>query len=102
MVRKFLKDRKAIAGLVIGLVVTMVACAVVLTIGLMIQGNLAESLGVVTAKSNSTTVAENVTFDIFQNVYSAYSLSSVVPLVAGAALIISIIIGAFAIYGRTK
>ena len=100
MFKKLLRDRRGIAALVIGLVVTLVATAVILAIGLMIQSNLATSMEVVTAKTNVTTKAQNITFDVFSNVYSAYSLSSVVPLVAGAALVIGIIIGAFALKQR--
>ena len=100
MLRKFKRDRRAIAGLVIGLVVGLVVCSVVLAIGLMIHSNLSTALEVVAAKSATTTKAENITYDVFSNVYSAYSLSSVVPLVAGAALVIMIIVGAFALRGR--
>jgi Flp pilus assembly pilin Flp len=99
---KFMQNRRGIAAMVIGLVVALVACSVVLAIGLLIHANLGTALGVVSAKSASTTQAENITFDVFTNVYSAYNLSSVVPLVAGAALIIAIIVGAFALRGRTR
>ena len=100
--KKFRTNRKGIAALVIGLVVALVACSVVLAIGLMIHSNLSTALGVVSAKSGSTTKAQNITYDVFNNVYSAYSLSSVVPLVAGAALIITIIVGAFALRSRMR
>jgi hypothetical protein len=99
---KLLRNNKAIAGLIIALVVGLVACAVVLAVGLLIHTNLGTALSVVSAKSASTTKAENITYDVFQNVYSAYSLSSVVPLVAGAALVIGIIVTAFAIRGRMR
>jgi len=89
--RKLLKDKRAIAGLVIALVIGLVACSVVMAVGLLIQANLATALDVVSAKSASTTQAQNITYDVFANVYSAYSLSSIVPLVAGAALVIAII-----------
>lgn len=102
ILNKLKLNRRGIAAMVIGLVVALVACSVVLAIGLLIHANLGTALGVVSAKSASTTQAENITFDVFTNVYSAYNLSSVVPLVAGAALIIAIIVGAFALRGRTR
>ena len=102
MFKKFLRNRRGIAALVISLVVALVACSVILAIGLMIHSNLSTSLGVVAAKTNETTKGQNITFDVFSNVYSAYSLSSVVPLVAGAALIITIIVGAFALRSRVR
>ena len=102
MLPKFMQNRRGIAAMVIGLVVALVACSVVLAIGLMIHSNLSTALGVVAAKSGSTSKAENITYDVFNNVYSAYSLSSVVPLVAGAALIITIIVGAFALRSRMQ
>ncbi len=100
--RKIFHDKRAVAGMVIALVVTLVACSVIMAVGIMIQTNLASSLSVVSAKTANTSQAQNVTYDIFQNVWSAYSLSSVVPLIAGAALIIGIIVGAFAIGGRLR
>ena len=98
--KKLLKDRRAIAGLVIGLVVTLVACAVLLAVGLLIHTNLGTSLEVVSAKTVNTTTAQNITYDVFNNVWSAYSLTSVVPLIAGAALVVGIIVAAFAIRSR--
>jgi hypothetical protein len=97
---RLVKNRLGIAGLVIALVVGLVACSVVMAVGLLIQANLATALNVVSAKSGSTTQAQNITYDVFANVYSAYSLSSIVPLVAGAALVIAIIIGAFTLRSR--
>jgi len=102
MFKRFLRNRRGIAALVISLVVALVACSVILAIGLMIHSNLSTSLGVVSAKTNETSIAENITYDVFGNVYSAYSLSSVVPLVAGAALIITIIVGAFTLRSRMR
>jgi Flp pilus assembly pilin Flp len=99
---RFVKNRRGIAALVIGLVVALVACSVILAVGLMIHSNLSTSLSVVTTKTNETSTAENITYDVFANVYSAYNLSSVVPLIAGAALIITIIVGAFALRGRMR
>lgn len=96
--RKLLRNRRGIAAMVIGLVIALVTVSVVMAVGLLLQTQLGTALNVVSAKSNATSKAQNITYDVFQNVYSAYSLSSVVPLVAAAGLIISIIVVAFAVY----
>ena len=98
--KKLLRNNRGVAAMVIALVIGLVTISVCLAVGLMLQDNLGTALNVITAKSGSTTKAENITYDVFQNVYSAYSLSSIVPLIAAAGLIITIIVVAFAAYGR--
>lgn len=88
--------------MVIALVVALVTISVVIAVGLMLQTNLGDAMNVISAKTNETTRAENITYDVFQNVYSAYSLSAVVPLIAVAGLIISIVVASFAIYSRRR
>jgi len=94
--RKLLKNRKAVSGLVLSLVVALVTIAILIPIGLIVTVNIGDAMNVVSAKSNTTTVAQNVTYDVFQNIYTSFSLSALVPIVAVAGLLITIIIGAFA------
>jgi len=94
--RKFLKNRKAISGLVLTLVVALVTIAIIIPIGLIITVNIGDAMNVVSAKSNETSTAQNVTYDVFNNIYTSFSLSALVPIVAVAGLLITIIVGAFA------
>lgn len=94
--KKFFRDRRGITGMVLALVIALVTIAILIPIGLIVVNNLSTSLEVVAAKSASTTTAQNVTYDVFANVWQAFSLSALVPIIAVAGLLISIIIGAFA------
>jgi len=98
--RKLLKNKRAVTGMVLALVIALVAIGIMIPIGLIVTVNIGEALNVVSAKTNETTLAENVTYDVFNNVYTAFSLSALVPIVAVAGLLISIIVGAFALRGR--
>lgn len=88
--KKLLKDNRAITALVIGMVVVLVACAVLVPIGLLVTSNLQTAMPALTGSANTTA------YSVFNNVYSAFSLSAVVPIVAAAGVIISIIVGVFA------
>lgn len=100
--KRFCRNNRAVAAMVIALVIGLVTISVVLGVGLMLQSNLGTALSVVSAKTNTTTTGQNITYDTFENVYSAYSLSAIVPLIAAAGLIITIIVIAFAAYGRRR
>jgi len=80
--------------MVIALVVSLVAIAIIIPIGLMITVNIqsavTESIG------DNTSAAYNVSADVFSNIWTAFSLSALVPIIAVAGLLIAIIIGAFA------
>lgn len=91
-----LTDRRGITGMVLALVVALVTIAILIPIGLLVTVEIGNSMDVVSAKSSSTTTAENVTFDVFANIYTSFSLSALVPIIAVAGLLIAIIIGAFA------
>lgn len=91
LIKKFASNNKAITGLVIGMVVVLVACAVLIPIGLLVSSNLQTSMPELTGSANSTA------YSVYNNVYSAFSLSAVVPIVAAAGVIISIIVGVFAL-----
>jgi hypothetical protein len=68
----------------------LVMCAVLLPIGLLVTSNLQSAMPALTGSANTTAYA------VYNQVYSAFSLSAVVPIVAAAGVIISIIIGVFA------
>ena len=98
--RKLLRDKRAVTGMVLALVVALVTISILIPIGLLVTTNIGTSMEVVSAKSASTTTAQNVTYDVFANVYTAFSLSALVPIIAVAGLLIAIIIGAFAMRSR--
>ena len=88
---KFLRGhKKGITGLVIGMVTVLIACAILVPIGLLVTSNLQTSMPALTGSANTTSYA------VYNNVYSAFSLSAVVPIVAAAGVIITIIVGVFA------
>lgn len=87
---KFKENKKGITALVIGMVVVLIACAVLVPIGLLVTSNLQTAMPALTGSANTTA------YSVYNNVYSAFSLSAVVPIVAAAGVIISIIVGVFA------
>lgn len=101
MLKKFRKDKRGVTGMTIALVVGLVALAVIIPIGVLVASNLSTALNVVSAKSATTTQAENVTYDVFANVWTAFSLSALIPIIAVAGVLIAIIIGAFMLRSRT-
>jgi len=78
--------------MVLMLVVTLVTIAVLIPIGLLVTVNIQESLPALEADS----AAYNASAAVFANVFTAFSLSALVPIVAVAGLLIAIIVGAFA------
>lgn len=97
-----LTDHKGVTGMVLALVVALVTISILIPIGLLVTTEIGNSMELVSAKTNVTTTAQNVTYDVFQNVYTAFSLSALVPIIAVAGLLIAIIIGAFAFRGMRK
>jgi Flp pilus assembly pilin Flp len=91
----FRKDRRGITGIVIALVVAMVAIAIVIPIGMLLTANIYTTVSnmVLGTSGNATRTV------LFNNIWSAYSLAAVVPIVAAAGLIISVVIAAFALRG---
>jgi hypothetical protein len=95
MFKKLRENKKAVTGLVIGMVVVLITCAILIPIGLLITANLQAAMPALTGSANTTAYA------VYANVYSAFSLSAVVPIVAAAGVIIAIIVGVFA-YRRSQ
>ena len=83
-------------GLVLGLVITLVALGVVLGVGLLVNYNIQRSVEAMDlgTQGNATRTA------LYDNINQAFSLSAIVPIVAGAALVIGAIVAGFAIKGR--
>jgi hypothetical protein len=79
--------------MVIALVVSLVAIAICLPVGLMVLSKL-ESL---TKISGMSATANSTVDTVNTNTYSAFSLAAIIPIVAGAALVIAVIVGAFAV-----
>lgn len=92
------KERKAMFGLVLGLVITLVALGVVLGVGLLVNYNIQQTL-----ENVDLGTAGNATRDsLYTNINQAFSLSAIVPIVAGASLVIGAIVAGFAIKSRTE
>jgi len=95
------KNRKGVTALVVTLCVSLVALALIIPIGILVTTNLADALDVVAAKSGTTTQAQNITYDVFDSIWTSWSLSSLIPIIAVAAVLIAIIVGAF-VFRRSR
>lgn len=84
-------------GLVLGLVITLVALGVVLGVGLLVNNQIQT-----TVEALDLGVAGNATrTTLYTNINQAFSLSAIVPIIAGAALVIGAIVAGFAIKNRS-
>jgi Flp pilus assembly pilin Flp len=93
---KFRKDKRGMFALVLGLVITLVALGVVLGVGLLINNQIQT-----TVEALDLGEAGNATrTSLYANINQAFSLSAIVPIVAGAALVIGAIIAGFAVKNR--
>ena len=72
----------------LGLVVMLVTLAVILPIGLIVVGNLNTTVSAMDlgSQGNSTRTS------LFNNIYSAFNLAVIIPIVAAAGAIIGIVI----------
>ena len=95
------KNRKGVTALVVTLTVSLVALALIIPIGVLVTSNLSDALDVVSAKASGTTQAENITYDVFDALWTSWSLSTLIPIIAVAAVLIAIIVGAF-VFKRTR
>lgn len=86
------KNKRGITMIILSLVVALVALAILIPVGLMIQSSLTTI-----TKITGMSATANATVDtVNTNIYSAFNLVAIVPIIAGAAVIISVIMGAFA------
>lgn len=89
---KILTDKRGLTGAGIALVVTLVSLAVALIVGLVVTGQL-----YTTATSMDLGTSGNATrTTLFNNIYSAFNLSVIAPIIAGAGLVIGMIFTYFA------
>lgn len=86
------KNRRGITAMIIALVVALVALAIILPIGLMVHSSLTGLTKISGMSATANTTVDNVN----NNIYSAFNLTAIVPIIAAAAVIISVIMGAFA------
>lgn len=92
MFKMLRKNRRGITMIILSLVVALVALAILIPVGLMIQS----SLTTITKITGMSTTANATVDTVNTNIYSAFNLVAIVPIIAGAAVIISVIMGAFA------
>lgn len=92
MFKKFRENRRGFTAIVIALVITLVALAVILPVGMLVTANIQSIVNAMvlgTAGNATRTV-------LFANIWSAFNLSAIVPIIGAAGLIIGIILAAFA------
>ena len=90
--RKFLRDHK---GAALSLVILLITVVIVLIVGLVVTGQLSTTANTCNLGSSGNATRTS----LFNNVYSAYNLSVLIPIVAAAGALIAII---FAYLGRAK
>lgn len=83
-------------ALVLGLVITLVALGVVLGVGLLVNYNIQSTVEALDLGE----VGNATRTSLYTNINQAFSLSAIVPIVAGAALVIGAIVAGFAIKSR--
>jgi Flp pilus assembly pilin Flp len=89
---RFHKNRKGITALVIALVVSLVALGILIPVGLLVTSNIKT-----TVDSMDLGTQGNATrLTLFTNIFQGYNLAAIIPIIAAAGIIISVIIGAFA------
>ncbi len=87
------RDRRAITGMILALVITLVSLSILLPIGLLLNAQIASTVNTYNlgASGNATRLA------LQNNIWAAFNLSAIIPIVAAAGIIIAVIVGAFAI-----
>jgi len=93
--KRFFKDHRGDAG-ALALVITLIMLAVVLVVGIMVVGKL----DTVTAAMDLGATGNTTRDTLFSNIYTALDLSVIVPIVAGAGLIIGVVV-AYLSFKRT-
>lgn len=90
--KKLRRNRKAITGLVIATVIGLITIAIILPVGILVTAQL----NTVVNSMALTGVANTTANAVFVNVYSAFNLATIIPIVAAAGAIITIIVGVMA------
>jgi hypothetical protein len=87
---KLRDNRKASIAVVIALVVGLISVAIILPVGLFITSSLKTTVDAMDLGAAGNTTRTN----LFANIYAAYNLSVIIPIIAAAGLII----GAIGVY----
>ena len=89
---KILTDKRGLTGPVMALVIGLVVIGILLPVGLLIVGNLSST---VTAMDLGTSGNATRT-TLFSNIYAAFNLAVIVPIIAAAGIIIAVVGAYFA------
>ena len=92
--KKFAKDKRAVTGLVLSLVIGLVTLGIVLTLGLYLNVQIHDTMPAMTGTANTTAEA------LYTNILAAYSLSTIIPIVAAAGAILAVIVGFLVVKSR--
>jgi hypothetical protein len=95
---KIARNERGMASGIIVLVISLLTLVVALIVGLIVTGSLA----VISASTNYGSATANATAaQLFTNVYAAFNLATITPIIAAAGIIIAII-GVYFSFGRTR
>jgi len=87
----FRDNRRGIQAIVLALVVTLVSLAVILPVGLLATSYIRSTIDAMDLGTSGNATRTT----LFTNIYVAFDLSAIVPIIAGAALVIGVIIAGF-------
>lgn len=93
--RKWKRSRKAVTGLVLGLVIGLVTIGIVITLGLYLNVQIYNTMPEMEGIANTTGES------LFNNIMAAYSLSTIIPIVAAAGAILAVIVGFLVVRQRS-
>ena len=97
LLEKLKRNKRAMTGPVIGLVLGMVVTVVAVIVGLILIGNF----NTISAATDYGSAAANATAaSIFTNVYGAFNLVVIIPIIMAAGLIISVLSVYFFVGGK--
>jgi len=89
---KILTDKRGLTGPVLALVIGMVVIGILLPVGLIIVGNLKSTVDAMDLGATGNTTRTT----LFSNIYAAFNLAVIVPIIAAAGIIISVVGAYFA------
>jgi len=92
LLKKLKRDERAVTGIVVVLVVGLITIGIILPVGLMVTGSLYTTI----SDLNLGTSGNATRTTLFNNIYAAYNLSVIVPIISAAGLIIGVIGAYFA------
>jgi len=93
MFKQLRRNKRAVSGIILGLVVVLVMLAVILPISLYTVVQIKASMPTFTTNS----AEYNASKALYDNIYSAYNIASITPLIAVASVIVAMVVVGFAI-----